>query len=206
MNSFDVCRIYYSIKAHFNSKSYNAIDNNFNTKVIPQIIFQKSKQIASVCKYISEKYTNEEDVKDLMISNFVYDKNIDIFKIYKEEESKQRYQNYKRIKDSISHTFKKDLVLLFNSVNDINTIYKCTSEYGAFGHWPEIAIQAREGQITLETLIIMDDIMNLFDRWSPKLDNDWILFRSILDKYRSFVNYDKETIISIMKELVKLYK
>lgn len=62
-------------------------------------------------------------------------------------------------------------------------------------------------QISLETLVILNDIMNFFPMWNKKIDDDilWPDFKMKCEKYTPFLNYDKVKFKEILKEKIKEY-
>ena len=68
------------------------------------------------------------------------------------------------------------------------------------GQHPKLLRLHTSGNISKETLIIIDDLTNVFSYWSKKiLDN--IIFPDILNicsKYKPFLNYDKSKMKQIL--------
>ena len=57
----------------------------------------------------------------------------------------------------------------------------------------------------IETVIIMDDLMNFLPMWQRKIQDDiiWPKWELKLTKYKPFLHYDKNKLKSILKEMVK---
>jgi len=204
--AWDVYRIYRCIKFHFET-DYDCFKYNFKSSNIKLKLFLNSKGLEAICKYISYRYTNEEELKQFIFANYIKNNQIDLVFLHKEKElTDKTYSEFRRKQESLGYIFKQDITKLFESVNDITTICKCMDTEGMFGNYPEILVQTKEELINIETLIIMDDIMNLFDYWNIRLDLEWITYRKYVDKYRKFIQYDKKRMKEILKDLIGKYK
>jgi hypothetical protein len=62
-----------------------------------------------------------------------------------------------------------------------------------------------EERISIETLVILNDIMNFFPMWSKKIDDDiiWPSYRRRCIKYAPFIDYDKKKLKGILVEKMK---
>jgi hypothetical protein len=60
-------------------------------------------------------------------------------------------------------------------------------------------------QVSLETLVILNDIMNFIPMWDKKIDDDiiWPDFKLKCEKYTPFLHYDKNKFKEILKEKIK---
>ena len=66
---------------------------------------------------------------------------------------------------------------------------------------------AQQKDIALETLIILNDLMNFFPMWEKEIYDDivWPSFKKKCEKYKPFLSYDKEKFKLILKEKIKEY-
>ena len=71
--------------------------------------------------------------------------------------------------------------------------------------FPKLMMYATQGDICLETLIILDNIMNFFPMWEKEIYDDivWPNFKMKCVKYRPFLHYEKEKFKEILKEKIK---
>jgi hypothetical protein len=60
-------------------------------------------------------------------------------------------------------------------------------------------------QVSLETLCILNDILNFFPMWDKKIDDDilWPDFKLKCEKYTPFISYDKDKFKQILREKIK---
>ena len=73
--------------------------------------------------------------------------------------------------------------------------------------FPKLMQYVTQGDISLETLVIMNDIMNFFPMWNKQIYDDiiWPEFRMRCEKYSPFIHYDKKKFKDILKEKIKEY-
>ena len=73
--------------------------------------------------------------------------------------------------------------------------------------YPLLMRMVQQKQVALETLCILNDIMNFFPMWDKKIDDDiiWPQWETKIKKYTPFLHYDKEKFKQILKEKVKEY-
>jgi len=60
-------------------------------------------------------------------------------------------------------------------------------------------------QVSLETLVILNDLLKFFPMWDKKIDDDiiWPDFKMKCEKYSPFLNYDKDKFKIILKDKIK---
>jgi hypothetical protein len=115
------------------------------------------------------------------------------------EETFKKWQ--KRIQ-SLTYTFENDIIKLLDRVDNPNELLMVKKN-----EFPLLMQCAQQGDIALETLIILDDLMNFFPMWEKEIYDDivWPNFRTKCMKYKPFLHYDKEKFKQILKEKVKEY-
>jgi hypothetical protein len=72
------------------------------------------------------------------------------------------------------------------------------------GQHPTLLTQVMSGTISVETLCILNDIMNFFPMWKRKISDDiiWPNWQVKCEKYAPFIQYDKVKFKNILKEVV----
>jgi hypothetical protein len=188
--------MYNSLKLHFTSKSYDYFKYNGKTNV-SVTTFLKRKDKYTFYK-LSRKYTVEE-LKDFYVANFLQgDKWAgDMLK-----DGEEVYKKWQKTQQSLTYTFENDILYLFNNCGtpEENLEVKPNS-------YPVLMHLVQLNQVSLETLCIMNDIMNFFPMWNKKIDDDiiWPDFKMRCEKYTPFIQYDKKKFKDILKEKIKEY-
>jgi len=118
------------------------------------------------------------------------------------KEAERRYHGFMGRKQAIREIFKDDLTKLFNQVDE--PIEALVIEDGQN---PLILKEVYAGNCTLETLIVMNDILPLeyFSILSSKLGDDilWPETRQKAIKLRPFRKYSKPKMKKILAEFIK---
>ena len=98
----------------------------------------------------------------------------------------------------MTYHFEQDIIYLFNKY-DLKEILAVTGDY------PRLLQELMQDSIMIETVIIMDDLMNFLPMWHRKIQDDiiWPKWETKITKYRPFLHYDKNKLKSILKEMVK---
>jgi hypothetical protein len=61
-----------------------------------------------------------------------------------------------------------------------------------------------QNEVTIETVVILNDMMNFFPMWEKKITDDiiWPNWKLRLQKYSPFLIYDKPKFKAILKEKI----
>jgi len=188
--------MYNSLKLHFTSKSYDYFKYNGKTNV-SAVTFLKRKDKYTFYK-LSRKY-NVEELRDFYVANFLEgDKWVgDMTK-----DGDEIYKKWQKTQQSLTYTFENDIMyLLANGGSPDEMLNVKPNSY------PILMKLIQLKQVSLETLVILNDIMNFFPMWTKKIDDDiiWPDFKLKCEKYTPFLNYDKVKFKAILKEKVKEY-
>ena len=183
-DAYEMYVYYLALKRHFTS-SYDY--HKYNGKINASIrSFETRKD-----KFFFYKLSKRSDAKDFILSNIVNNPKIWIGDMLSDN-GEQVFTEWTRRQQSLSYIFKSELGKLDEDF-DSNLITKD-------GQHPKLLRLHTSGNISKETLIIIDDLTNVFSYWSKKiLDN--IIFPDILNicsKYKPFLNYDKSKMKQIL--------
>ena len=188
MDPFDVYKLYNALKLHFENDSYDAIKYNFKTTVNPNSFFKRRD------KYFFAKLgKNQKDIQNFFVFNFIEDMKYvgDMMDI----EGQNNYTKHKRIHESLSREFEKDINTLdtdFDNllvVNNINT--------------PPLIIERwMEEDVSLETVVILNSLTGFVNKEGHKITETlfWPDVSRKITKYSPFVNFEKDKFIQIVKK------
>jgi hypothetical protein len=73
------------------------------------------------------------------------------------------------------------------------------------GQYPLLLREMTYGNINIETVCILNDIMNFLPMWNKKITDDviWPTLRRKIEKYTPFLVYDKDKFKTILKESLR---
>lgn len=183
-DAYEMYIYYLALKRHFTSSyDYHKYNGKINASITS---FETRKD-----KFFFYKLSKRSDAKDFILANMVNDPKIWIGDIVGEEGEKV-FTEWTKKQQSLSYVFKTELGKLDEDF-DSNLITKD-------GQHPKLLRLHTSGNISQETLIIIDDLTNVFSYWSKKV-LDKIIFPDILNrcnKYKPFLNYDKTKMKNIL--------
>ena len=193
---YDTCVMYMGIKTHFTTKTYDYL------KYRGKVNLSKDAYLKRNDKYSFEKLARKRDLletKDFILANFVYG-NEQWIRTLLSPEGEKAYEEWSLANKSLTYTFENDIMHLLELVDNPSELFKVVN-----GQHPIILRELMGKSIKFETLVIMNDLLNLFPIWDKKITDDiiWPQYRMKCIKYTPFIYYDKPTFKAILKERVK---
>lgn len=191
---FAAFNLYHSLRLHFKG-NYDYIKYGGKTTMSQDKFLQRAD------KYffyrLSRKY-NFEELKSFYIANFLIDPDIRPGPLERPPAA-ENYRMWLGVIGSLKYKFQEDITYLFENYN-MNAILKVNS-----GQYPLLLQMVMDKTIQLETLIILNEILNFFPMWTEKITDDiiWPAFKLKCEKYAPFLNYDRKVYKDIVKQLVK---
>ena len=197
-SGFAAYALFHALKLHFTSDSYDYIKYNGKTNVT-KTTFSTRKDKYSFYR-LSRKFGLTE-LKDYYVANFLVSDVQWVGDIIGPD-SEEIYKKWQKRIQSLTYTFENDIIKLLDRVNDPNELLMVKKN-----QFPLLMQCAQQGDIAIETLIILDDIMNFFPMWQKEIYDDivWPNFKMKCQKYKAFLHYDKEKYKQILKEKIKEY-
>jgi hypothetical protein len=197
-SGFAAFAMFHAMKLHFTSDSYDYIKYNGKTNVT-KTTFSTRKDKYSFYR-LSRKFGLTE-LKDYYIANFLVD-DVQWVGDILGPESEENYKKWQKRIQSLTYTFENDIIVLLDKVENPNDLLVVRNN-----EFPKLMQYATQGDISLETLIILDDLMNFFPMWEKEIYDDivWPNFKIKCMKYKPFLHYDKEKFKQILKEKIKEY-
>lgn len=187
MDAFEAYKVYVAVKNHFTSKTYDYFKYGGKTKAA-RSTFERRKD-----KYFFHKLSKKKDVLEYLVANFVYGNHVSwVGDFLNNEVSEQRYLKYLKVKESLSYTFIQDLDKI---AVDFDSNFQCQD-----GHHPTLLKLYLQGEINIETLVILDDLLSFSLKWTRRIEEKiiWPEVNHLCKKYKPFLHYDKDK----MKKLV----
>lgn len=196
MNGFDVYKTYQAVKLHFTTKQYNFFVYEGKTSV-SQEAFERRRD-----KFLFHKLARkcgEDEIVGFLVSNFVH-KNTVWVRDLLTEECDAVYREWKRKMESIGYVFKQDINKVMPEPSPVafNELFKVKD-----GEHPEILKAFLHNDISLETMVILNNVVQFLDKWDTTITDD-IVYPKIslkIRKYGSFLNVDVNKYKKILKDL-----
>jgi len=128
-----------------------------------------------------------------LVANFVHSDD-NWTKSLLEEEAEQTYREWKRRTDSMSKVYTEDLQKIATK-ETFNDLFKVED-----GQFPKLLIAFLQKDVTIETMVILNNIFDFIRIWDKKISDD-IIYPKMSRKIRKYgaflaVNVDKYKILT----------
>jgi hypothetical protein len=193
---FDVYKTYLALKNHFTNENYDYFKYAGKSRA-SVTSFNKRKD-----RYFFERCSrkmNDDEVINYFVSNFVLHddpQRVWIGEIMQSGEG--NYNEWKKRTQSLSYVFSEEIEKVFDG-KDFDIMFDCKS-----GSHPQILKEYLKKNLSIETLVILDQILN-FSKKYDRILNDmvWETVSNKIKKYKPFMlNIDVSKFKKILKEKV----
>ena len=195
---YEVYQKYLSLKQHFNKKDYDYF--KFQGRVrANESSFEKRKDKHHFIR-LSKIYKDEELTK-FFVSNFVVTKDLWVGNATSAE-GRQNYIAWKAKIQSLPYVFENEVEAMFDENETFNDIFNVED-----GQHPPIVRHVFGEEISLETFIVLDSILNFSSKFNEKIEETviWPELYSMVNNYAPFVVVNKQKYVDILKKQVELH-
>ena len=194
MDAIDAYKVYLGIKNHFTQDSYDWF--KYNKKVnVTYDSFMKRKD-----KIFFAKLGNRKDayLEDFLVSNFLHDTKMWVGELLSEE-CEDRYKEWKRKQESLTYIFKNEMDFVSGwTPEQLNEFFDVKG-----GDHPPIIKKYLRGDISLETLAILNSVLHYVKRYDIMIhDPIYKEVSKICKKYQPFLSYDTIKMKKALREIV----
>ena len=195
MTPIDVYKTYLAFKNHFTKKSYNYFKYSGKSRASVQA-YNKRKD-----RYFFERMSrkkSDDEIKEYFLANFVECDDPDrlwIGEIISTGED--NYKSWTKRSQTLSYMFKTEVEVFVNKEN-FQQLFTVKGQ----SH-PDILKKYLQGAISIETMVILDLILNYSKNFDKKLiDPVWETVSLKIKKYKPFLNIDVTKFKDVLKEQV----
>jgi hypothetical protein len=190
LNGYDLYCTYQAIKLHFTSENYNFFHYDGKTRVSIDA-FQKRRD-KFLFHRLARKYRDDEMVP-FLVANFVHSDD-NWTKSLLEDEAEETYRDWKRTTDSMSKIYVEDLQKIATK-ETFNDLFKVED-----GQFPKLLVTFLQKDVTIETMVILNNIFDFIRIWDKKISDD-IIYPKVSRKIRKYgaflaVNVDKYKLLT----------
>ena len=192
---FEVYKTYLALKNHFTKDSYDYFKYCGKSRASLDS-FHKRKD-----RYFFERMSRQktdDEIKAYFVANFAESsdsQNLWIGEIIRSGESV--YKDWLKKIQSLSYLFKTESEVFIRKDN-FESLFDCKN-----GQHPDILKKYLQKAVSLETLVILDVILNYSSKFDKKLsDPVWETVGLKIKKYKPFLNIDESKFKQILKEIV----
>ena len=188
MTPFEAYQKYIALKNHFTS-NYDYFKYSGKMANLSPSAFESRKDRMHFNKLVKKN----KDVEDFLVANLFVNPDFWIGDVNTEQATKA-FADMQRRQHSLSYMFSEEI----QKIDNLKDWIRVGKGY------PKLFMEYKRKNISPETLIIIDDCINIFDYWSKYIDD--VVFCPVINnlrKYKPFIKYDKEKYKDI---LVKYYQ
>jgi hypothetical protein len=195
-SGFSAFALFNAIKLHFTSDSYDYFKYGGKTSVSKDTFANRKDKYTFY--RLSRKYKLEE-LKYFYVSNFLSN-NVNWVGDISNAEGEETYKEWQKRNQRLTYQFEQDIISILEQANNPDELIEVPS-----AGYPALLLGANQHKICIETLVILDDIMNFFPMWNKKISDDiiWPAYQRKCLRYKPFIQYDKEKFKNILKESMK---
>lgn len=191
----DVYKTYLAFKNHFTKKSYNYFKYGGKSKASVQA-YNKRKD-----RYFFERMSrkkSDEEIKDYFLANFVECDDPDRLWIGEIISSgEDNLKSWMKRSQTMSYMFKTEVEVFVNKEN-FQQLFTIKGQ----SH-PEVLKKYLQGALSIETMVILDIILEYVKNFDKKLEDPvWNTVSLKIKKYKPFLNINVNKYKSILKEQV----
>jgi hypothetical protein len=169
------------MKAHFGKGDYDFVTYKGKTRIKRDTFYKRKDR--SFFVRVSRKYKTEQEIQNYFVSNFIRDK-----RGYIANFNDENYESWKLKRQGFFDLFDVEMKPLVDAFEDLFTVTN--------GQHPKLMREFLGGRVSLETIIILDELVNfsLSLDWNKQLEDDiiWIDLRNLMNNYRRFLTIDQE--------------
>lgn len=196
IDGYEAFGLYESLKLHFTKDSYDFHKYNGKSN-ISVTSFENRKDKYHFYK-LSRKFSKREDLIEFLVANFVERDGLWVGDLLTED-AEVNYRSRQKIIQSLSYEFTGDLAKLFDGVDDPNEVIKVVD-----GDYPILLTYTLQRVIKIETLCILNSILNFLPMWDKKITDTirWPDLRRKIIKYTAFLPKDSVKYKLILKKVI----
>lgn len=192
---FDCYVKYVAMKQHFTRDNFDY--QKYGGKTRASVSSYNKRKDRYFFEKMSRKF-NDEEIVDFFIANFTLcddPQTLWIGEIIKEGE--ERYQQWKKVTQSMSYIFKSEVSDLLSQSN-FDGIFEITG-----GRHPLLLKMYIKRKVSIETMIILDKILCFKKDFDKKLNDPvWTSVSLKMKKYNPFLNINVSQYKKVLKGLV----
>ena len=190
MQAVDVYLMYCALKAHFGKGDYDFIKYGGKSSATKDSFWKRTDRLFFV--KTQRKYKKKQVIQDYLVSNFVINT-----KGWLGDFNDENYIEWKKRTQSMSYNFKQELERI-GKVNILGI---------KRGQHPRLLKEYLGKRVSIETLVILDDISNFTKIWNKKLENDvvWPKVKKLMFNYKKFLTYDKKKCTIILNNFINQF-
>lgn len=196
ITGYEAFGIYQALKLHFTTDSFDFFKYNGKSKIsVSSFEIRKDKWYFYK---LSRKFHTKDELMNFIVHNLVEDENVWSGTLL-EEQAEINSQKHQKIIESLSYNFKNECQSVFDGSKNPNKFLEVVD-----GQYPELLKKTLQKDISIETLCILNKILNFLPMWNKKINDTifWPSFKRRIEKYMPFVEIDVERYKNLLRNII----
>jgi len=186
---------YVALKNHFTSDAYDYFKYSKKSRISSASLNKRSD------KYFFFRLAKKGDaIEDFLVANLIDNPKVWVGELLSDK-GEVTYKEWKRKKESLSYSFREEIEFLSGlESEDLNKIFEIRS-----GEHPTIIKKYFQKEISIETLIILNELLTFMKKYDTILNDP--LYNEVsrmCKKYRPFMDIDISKCRAIVKSVIGL--
>ena len=196
MSGFDVYRMYLALKMHFTKNNFDFF--HYEGKVSVKLETYQKRNDYYFFETVARRLTFNE-VKEYLLSSFVLSDNPSKVWIGDiKRNGKEQWARWRKTVDSRTYIFDQELDIILSRIHNGTSFDEL---FGCDGGHPPILKMFIRGDISLDTIIILDMVLGFTKHWDKKLrDPLWENLSFKIKKYKPFLSIPSQKYKAMMLE------
>ena len=187
LTGYDVYRLYVALKTHFHSDTYDFFENEGRVKA--NLSSYHRRRDRYFFEKLAKRFSGRDsfELVDFFVANLTADASTWVGDMLTDD-CERIYIDWSKRIQALDYTFECDCESLLNEIEKeeipFNNLFVCEDE-----QHPLLLRLVMRGQVKVETFIILDNMLNFFERWDVEMPDDyvWEEFRRKCLKYKPFL-------------------
>ena len=196
LSAFDTYCLFLALKNHFTRDSYDFFKYRGKVNASPDSFMSRKDRFQF--QKLSRLHTDIE-MPDFIVANILCGKAW--VGDFLDDDAEENYLKHLKIRQSLSYMFANELDAMFRDCQPTVSFRVYRDRY------PSAFMYYLSGNITIETMVILNTLLNYIPKWDSFYSDDsiWPKHSMLIKKYAPFLECDKQKMKVILKNKIKEY-
>lgn len=201
LTALEAYKTFQAMKLHFSSDSFDFHRYHGKTKIDPSSFMAKKDKLFY---YKIAKKVKKEDFEDFVLANILAKDNLWIKDLI-DEDAEVAFMRHRKKIQSLSYVFEQEVLKIFAECREKKIDGRDLVLVSKEGDHPILLKFYWEKLISLETIIILDMLLDFTKTWNENITDDllWPKTYKLMRKYGSFFDLDKKKYKNILTLALK---
>lgn len=192
MTGHEFCATYLAVKLHFTQEKYNFFSGSGKAK-IGEEAFNRRKDKFKFHRLA--RNIPDDEVVPFLVANFLENGECWTQNLL-EEEARSAYNKRRRITQAMTEYYRNDLAKFPRDPKEINEMFAVHN-----GGHPKLLTMHLQGDILLETMVILNNIFQFLPKWDKEIIED-VIYPKVSRKIRKYGSF-LEVNVAKYKDMTK---